>query len=79
MDRTAQPYGWLYTEDGIRRQVKIHTTQDDRTVQWSPRFLGDPEPWFDADMAKDNPAAYCGDDGLVTLGIPVTAWSGFDD
>jgi len=73
-----EPYVWTYTEDGIQRQVKIHTASDGRSVQWSPRFLGDPEPWFDADYAEDDPSAYYGDDDLLTLGMPVTSWSGFD-
>ncbi|MFH8405477.1 hypothetical protein ACH4FX_11985 [Streptomyces sp. NPDC018019] len=73
-----EPYAWTWTEDGIRRQAKIHVTRDDRTVVWSPRFLGDPRPWFDADYAEGDPAAYFEDADLLTLGIPVAAWSGFD-
>jgi len=73
-----EPYAWTYTEDGIRRQVKIHTTRDGRTVVWSPRFVGDPAPWFDADYEENDPAAYFEDSDLVTLGMPVTSWSGFD-
>lgn len=75
----AKPYAWMYTEDGIRRQVKIHRTRDDRDVIWAPRFLGDPAPWFDADYEETDPAAYFADADLTTLGIPVAAWSGFDD
>lgn len=74
-----EPYAWTWTdEDGIRRQAKIHTTHDDRTVVWAPRFVGDPRPWFDADCAEGDPAAYFADEDLVTIGVPVTSWSGFD-
>jgi hypothetical protein len=74
----SEPYGWTYTEDGINRQVKIHTTRDGCTVVWAPRFVGDPYPWFDADRAETDPSAYYGDVDLITLGVPVTSWSGFD-
>lgn len=74
-----EPYGWTFTDDyGIRRQAKMHVTRDGRDVVWDPRFVGDPRPWFDADYAEDDPAAYFADGDLVTLGVPVTAWSGFD-
>lgn len=74
------PRVWTWKdEDGIRRQTVIHTTRDDREVVWSPRFLGDPAPWFDADYDEGDPAAHFGDGDLITLGMPVTGWSGFDD
>ncbi|MFF0183476.1 hypothetical protein [Streptomyces sp. NPDC005244] len=76
---TPEPYAWTWTdEDGIRRQVVIHRTRDDRDVVWAPRFVGDPRPWFDADIEEGNPAGYFEDADLITLGMPVTAWSGFD-
>lgn len=75
-----EPYGWTFTDDnGIRRQVKIHQTRDGRDVIFDPRFLGDPTPWFDADCQRYDPAGYFEDADLVTLGMPVTAWSGFPD
>ncbi|WNI17681.1 hypothetical protein [Actinacidiphila sp. ITFR-21] len=65
------PYIHTWTEeDGTRRQLKIHWTRDGRTVQWDPRFLGDPEPWFDGNHELKDPAGYVGDDELVTLGDP---------
>lgn len=75
---TPEPYAWTWIEDGIRRQAKIHQTRCGRDVVWSPRVLGDPAPWFDADYAEDDPAGYFEDADLITLGMPVTAWSGFD-
>jgi hypothetical protein len=74
-----EPYAWIYTVEGIRRQVKIHVTKDGNSVVWAPRSLGCTAPWFDADRAEDDPAAYYRDEDLVTLGKPVTAWSGFED
>ncbi|MFC9505475.1 hypothetical protein [Streptomyces sp. NPDC057002] len=73
---------WIHTwtdEDGIQRQAKIHYTRDDRTVVWSPRYLGDEEPWFDGDYELSNPAAYFGDEELVTLGDPNDPWFGLID
>lgn len=70
-----QPYVWTWTdEDGICRQAKIHTTDDDRQVVWDPRYVGDPCPWFDANTQNWR----CSDAELVTLGMPATAWMGFD-
>lgn len=72
-------YAWKWIDDDkIRRQVKIHLTSDGTELVWAPRYLGDPAPWFDADRAEDDPAAYHEDADLVTLGVPVTSWSGFD-
>jgi len=78
MANSTEPYAWTYEEDGILRQVKIHTTRCGRDVVWKPRFLGDEAPWFDADYSEDDPAAYFGDEDLATLGMPVTQWAGFD-
>ncbi|GCD39163.1 hypothetical protein OEIGOIKO_06992 [Streptomyces chrestomyceticus JCM 4735] len=73
-------YAWTYTDDdGIRRQMKIRRTRDDRDVVWAPRFPGGPAPWFDADHAENAPSAYFGEADLTTLGVPVAAWPGFDD
>lgn len=76
---TPAPRAWTFTEDGIRRQVALHMTHDDVEVAWAPRYPGDPAPWFDADRAGGDPAAYYEDADLVTLGVPVSSWSGFDD
>lgn len=76
---TPEPYAWTWDDDGIRRQVKMHVTRDGIDVAWDPRYLGDPRPWFDAERAEDDPAAYYADADLVTLGVPVSSWSGFDD
>lgn len=76
---TPEPYAWTFTVDGIRRQVKIHWTRDGIDVVWDPRYPGDPKPWFDGDRAEGDPAAYYEDADLVTLGVPVSSWSGFDD
>jgi len=61
-----EPYLHTWDEDGIQRQAMIHYTADDRSVVWSPRHPGDPEPWFDADTANWR----CSDEDLVTLGDP---------
>ena len=73
-----EPYVWTWTEGGIRRQSKIHYTRCGHPVQWKPRFLGDPAPWFDTDHVKHDPAGYFADADLATLGMPVSVWSGFD-
>lgn len=66
-----EPYIHTWVDgDGIRRQIKIHWTRDGRAVQWEPRFLGDPEPWFDGNHELTDPSGYVGDDELVTLGDP---------
>jgi hypothetical protein len=71
-----EPYVWAWIDDdGIQRQAKIHYTRDDRQVVWDPRYLGDPEPWFDADTENWR----CGDDELVTLGDPTAPWFGLVD
>lgn len=75
----AEPYVWEWTEDGIRRQTVIHVTQYGNGVQWAPRHPGDELPWFDAEQPFDSNAGRFADEDLITLGMPVTAWSGFPD
>lgn len=75
-----EPYIHTWTdEDGIHRQAKIHYTRDDRSVVWSPRWLGDEQPWFDGNYELGNPAAYFEDGDLVTLGDPNAPWFGVID
>ncbi|QES45176.1 hypothetical protein DEJ49_33075 [Streptomyces venezuelae] len=79
-ESVPEPSAWTFTDgSGIRRQVKVHTTRDGCDVFFEPRFVGDPKPWFDADRAHGDPSAYYADADLVTLGMPVTSWSGFGD
>lgn len=59
---------YLYTDDGIKRQSKIHVTEDGAYVMWSPRFPGDPWPWFDADGEWDDSRFRYSDRDLATLG-----------
>ncbi|MEV6309925.1 hypothetical protein AB0M10_15170 [Streptomyces sp. NPDC051840] len=76
-DLRRKPYIHTWTdEDGIQRQAKIHWTRDDRTVVWDPRYLGDPEPWFDGRYEIGTPGSYVGDEELVTLGDPNSPWYG---
>ncbi|MFE0101228.1 hypothetical protein [Streptomyces sp. NPDC059009] len=75
---TPEPCAWMWIdEDGIRRQAKIHTTRDGVAVVWSPRCLGDPYPWFDADYDSSDVNARYEDADLITLGVPVSFWAGF--
>lgn len=75
-----EPFINTWTDaDGIKRQNKVHFTRDDRSVVWSPRYLGDERPWFDADYELANPSAYFEDADLVTLGDPSDPYFGLID